>query len=49
VITVVSLRNDAVRIGVDAPSSIRILRDELIPFPRGASYDQGNPEQQMAS
>lgn len=33
IITIVSNRDGQVRVGIDAPKDVRVLREELIPYP----------------
>ena len=37
VVTIVKISGDKVRIGIEAPSNVLILRDELEPLPVGAA------------
>ncbi len=43
VITVVKLGGDKVRIGIEAPSDVLVLRDELKPFDRSQEIALARP------
>jgi carbon storage regulator len=37
IVTVVRVCGDRVRLGIEAPANMRVLRDELEPFPEGVA------------
>jgi carbon storage regulator len=50
VITIVKISGDKVRVGIDAPSSVLVLRDELeARQPLGAASDESSNRSERAS
>ena len=39
VLTIVKLNGDKVRLGIDAPNDLLVLREELEPLERGAAHE----------
>jgi carbon storage regulator len=42
-VTLTAIRNHQVRLAIDAPPEIRIMREELVPIPAGDVLDRGEP------